>query len=242
MKSESDKWYVEDTPIIPIKNNVDVWKYTLIGLISIVSLLLITLVIGIQTKKHSVVIETDFMLWSPEFDEGMDIRDTFTCNGEKFSPPFEWIGTPKHTKELFIQMTTPTVDGITYDWTLYHIGASVTSLDTNVDPGSDNDYIVGGTYPYNLYYCYNSPCSTGPGPRNYTFTLYALSKSLLSYDEFVSNSTYTIGPYLLQFAYDHDLVIDTASTYGYAVTYNNPDDHLPTSIHPRGDTVCRIEL
>ena len=70
-------------------------------------------------------------------------------------------------------MTTLPVDGTTkWNWVLYSIPATTTGLAKNSTgvgiPG------VGSNGPSMAY---QPPCAQGPGPKLYTFTLYALSAS-----------------------------------------------------------------
>ncbi len=67
-------------------------------------------------------------------------------------------------------MTTEALDGTRWNWVLYGIPAAATALaegTTGVGtPGVSSDG------PELKYY---GPCSKGPGAKQYTFTLYALS-------------------------------------------------------------------
>ncbi|MBZ4194010.1 MAG: hypothetical protein LAE24_06855 [Candidatus Contendobacter sp.] len=86
------------------------------------------------------------------------------------SPPLAWTGAPSGTVEFAITATTLAVDGKKWNWVLYGIPASVTSLAANTTgigtTGASTDSPDLKFYP---------PCSSGSGPRIYTFTLYALS-------------------------------------------------------------------
>ena len=68
-------------------------------------------------------------------------------------------------------MTTQQGDGITkWNWVLYNIPAGTTSLAKNsTGVGTAG---VGSAGPTTGY---QPPCSQGPGPKQYTFTVYALS-------------------------------------------------------------------
>ena len=70
-------------------------------------------------------------------------------------------------------MTTLPGDGTTkWNWVLYGIPGNVTGL-------AKNSTGVGtlGTGSHGTVGQYDPPCSQGPGPKVYTFTLYALSGS-----------------------------------------------------------------
>ena len=97
----------------------------------------------------------------------------YTCDGMGSTLPLSWTGAPAATKEFALLMTTLPGDGTTkWNWVLYHIPATATHLakDTflvgTLGVGSDGPGAI-----------YDPPCSRGPGPKVYTWTLYALSDS-----------------------------------------------------------------
>jgi phosphatidylethanolamine-binding protein (PEBP) family uncharacterized protein len=98
----------------------------------------------------------------------------YSCDGAggmlSPSPPLSWTGAPEGTVEFAITMTTLALDGLKWNWVLYHIPGNVTSLAENtVGVGTAG---VSTDGPDLRYY---PPCSTGPGAKTYTFTIYALS-------------------------------------------------------------------
>ncbi|NCW44449.1 MAG: YHYH protein [Gemmatimonadaceae bacterium] len=95
---------------------------------------------------------------------------TFTCDGESKSPPFAWTGAPAGTLEYALLMSTiPTVGATKYSWVLYNIPASVTSIATGTSSGTVGQADDGaGTN-------YAPPCSQGPGLKQYTIQVFALS-------------------------------------------------------------------
>ncbi len=105
-------------------------------------------------------------------DKGL-LPPAYTCDGTGSTLPLSWTGAPEGTKEFALLMTTLPGDGTTkWNWVLYNIPATATRLakDTflvgTLGVGSDGPGAV-----------YNPPCSRGPGPKLYTWTLYALSDS-----------------------------------------------------------------
>jgi phosphatidylethanolamine-binding protein (PEBP) family uncharacterized protein len=114
-----------------------------------------------------------FAFTSAAFTEGSTLPVEYTCDGTEGmlspNPPLAWTGAPAGTTELALTMTTIALDGTKYNWVLFHIPGSVTSLavDTNVGTAG-----VSTDGPELRYY---PPCSSGPGAKTYTFTLYALS-------------------------------------------------------------------
>jgi len=82
----------------------------------------------------------------------------------------------------------------------------------------------------NPFYFYNSPCSTGPGQKNYTFTIWALKGSLYDElaalhgrtyltDEDIIDNTTTKATQLLDLANEKDLIIANATLHAYYTRY-----------------------
>jgi uncharacterized protein (TIGR03437 family) len=95
----------------------------------------------------------------------------YTCDGTGSTLPLSWSNAPLGTKEFAVLMTTLPGDGTTkWNWVLYHIPATVTSL--TKDSFLVGTLGVGSDGPGTIY---NPPCSQGPGAKLYTYTLYALS-------------------------------------------------------------------
>ncbi len=114
-----------------------------------------------------------FNLTSSAFTEGGTLPVQYTCDGtggmSSKNPPLSWAGIPAGTTELALTMTTIANDGTKYNWVLFHIPVSVMSLATGTTIGTAG---VSTDGPELRYY---PPCSSGPGAKTYTFTLYALS-------------------------------------------------------------------
>ena len=113
-----------------------------------------------------------FSLSSPAFENGGALPTEFTCDGAKASPPLSWSGAPARTAGFALMMTTLALDGQKWNWVLYGIPATVTSLARN----SSGVGTAGLTSDGPLL-AYSPPCSQGPGSKTYTFTLYSLSAS-----------------------------------------------------------------
>jgi phosphatidylethanolamine-binding protein (PEBP) family uncharacterized protein len=114
-----------------------------------------------------------FAFTSNAFDDGGDLPIQYTCDGaagmQSPSPPLAWSGAPAGTAEYALTFTTLALDGTKYNWVLFHIPAGTLSLAEGTTVGTDG---VSTDGPDLRYY---PPCSTGPGEKLYTFTLYALS-------------------------------------------------------------------
>jgi phosphatidylethanolamine-binding protein (PEBP) family uncharacterized protein len=118
------------------------------------------------------VCEVPFTFTSSAFQDGGTLPAIYTCDGAGggHSPPLEWTGAPEGTVEFAIMMTTLALDGLKWNWVLYHIPGNVTSLSENtLGVGTAG---VSSDGPEHRYY---PPCSTGPGAKSYLFTIYALS-------------------------------------------------------------------
>ena len=94
----------------------------------------------------------------------------YTCDGQSTSPPLAWSGAPTGTAQYAVLMSTIPSQGATkYNWVLYGIPSSVTSIAAGTTAGTVGQADDGaGTN-------YAPPCSAGPGLKQYTFTVYALS-------------------------------------------------------------------
>ena len=122
---------------------------------------------------NSTVCASGFSLKSTAFVDGGALPGQYTCDGTggmlSASPPLAWSGAPSGTVEFALTITTLALDGTKYNWVLLHIPASVTSLAQGTTVGTAG---VSTDGPDLRYY---PPCSSGPGEKSYTFTLYALS-------------------------------------------------------------------
>jgi phosphatidylethanolamine-binding protein (PEBP) family uncharacterized protein len=103
--------------------------------------------------------------------QGSSLPDAYTCDGAGSSPTLAWSHAPAGTTEFAVLMSTLAPDGPTrYNWVLYGIPGAMNHLAKDSQgvgtPG------VGSNGP-NM--AYQPPCSKGPGPKTYTFTVYALS-------------------------------------------------------------------
>ena len=116
---------------------------------------------------------TDFALTSSVGAAGGLLPSDYTCDGTSSSPPLAWANAPVGTKEFALLMTTiPTAGTLKYSWVLSGIPATATSLARNTSGVGTAG--VGSDGPSAAY---QAPCSQGPGSKQYTFTLYALSAS-----------------------------------------------------------------
>jgi gluconolactonase len=114
---------------------------------------------------------TGLSLSSPEVVDGGLLPVDFTCDGNSSTLPIAWSGAPAGTKSFAVIMhPVATSEDVHSYWVLYDIPATVTSL-------SKNTTGIGtlGINSVNDQNAYTPPCSKGPGPKKYIFTIYAHS-------------------------------------------------------------------
>lgn len=124
-----------------------------------------------STASSGTATGSSFTITSTAGSDGGVLPSTYTCDGASSTPPLAWSNPPSGTAAYAVVMSTIPGPGTTkYNWLLYDIAAGVTSLPVNVSGvgtlGSADDGAGLGYAP---------PCSSGPGTKLYTFTVYALS-------------------------------------------------------------------
>jgi uncharacterized protein (TIGR03437 family) len=122
------------------------------------------------TPKSTTVIPDTFTLTSTAGTDGGTLPADYTCDGTGSTLPLQWFNAPAGTSEFAILLSTiPAPGQLKYDWVLYHIPATVTSL-------AKDSFLVGtvGLGDDGPGTVYDPPCSQGPGAKLYTITVYAL--------------------------------------------------------------------
>lgn len=112
-----------------------------------------------------------FVLRSPEVTNDGTLPKDYTGDGTSSTLPLEWSNAPAGTKSFALIMHhVPPDRGFKWYWVLYNIPADTHSLPKNVKG-------VGtlGNNSVNRRLEYTPPHSKGPGPKAYTYTVYALS-------------------------------------------------------------------
>lgn len=113
-------------------------------------------------------------LRSPAVKSDGVLPTEFTGDGVGISPPLEWSKGPAGTKSYAIVMHHIDREGVAkWYWTLWNIPATVTSL-----PKDSRRIGVLGTNGINRELAYAPPHSKGPGKKEYTITVYAVSDTL----------------------------------------------------------------
>ena len=126
-------------------------------------------------NSTSLSTSTSLTVTSSAGASGSEMGITYACalyGGSAYNPDLAWKGAPASTKEFALLMTTQANDGLKYNWVLYGIPSSSTSLAKNsTNVGTAGQGSDGPTFGY------QAPCSSGPGKKDYIFTIYALSNS-----------------------------------------------------------------
>jgi Raf kinase inhibitor-like YbhB/YbcL family protein len=124
---------------------------------------------GKEENNSSIQI---FLLSSPAVESDSMLPRKFTCEGESINPPLVWENAPVETKCYVLLMDhIASETDIHWYWIVYNIPASVNSI-----PENNMSIGIHGTNSVNSFLGYAPPCSQGPGRKNYTITLFALSE------------------------------------------------------------------
>ncbi len=123
------------------------------------------------TSEPASAASSAFTLSSPAVAEGGALPQEYTCDGAGATLPLEWQGAPEGTQSFAIIMHhTPGPGDSHWYWIVYDLPGSVQSLAQNAtDVGTLGNNSVNGQAEY------APPCSKGPGLKDYTYTVYALS-------------------------------------------------------------------
>jgi phosphatidylethanolamine-binding protein (PEBP) family uncharacterized protein len=110
-----------------------------------------------------------FTVTSPALTAGGELPALYTCDGESVSPPIAWSGAPAGTASYAVLMDhQPGPGDFKWYWVMYDIDPSITSIAQASTVGTvgvnEHDFLG-----------YEPPCSQGPGAKEYTFHVYALS-------------------------------------------------------------------
>ena len=110
-------------------------------------------------------------LSSPDVAQGGTLPVDYTCDGTAATLPLKWSGAPHGTVSYALIMhheASPT--DIHWYWVVYNIPPETDSIPRNgTGPWTLGNNSVNGLTEY------APPCSKGPGPKTYIYTLYALS-------------------------------------------------------------------
>jgi Raf kinase inhibitor-like YbhB/YbcL family protein len=128
-----------------------------------------------KVTKHAMTIT------SSAFKDKQTLPMTYSCDGEKISPPLEFNEVPINAKSLVLIMEDPDVprtlkpDGMWDHWVVFNIPSSTTSIESGQTPPG----LVGQSTSGNTAY---DPACPPSGEHRYFFKLYALD-SMLMFDD-----------------------------------------------------------
>jgi Raf kinase inhibitor-like YbhB/YbcL family protein len=112
---------------------------------------------------------SDITVTSPEFSEGAQLPDRYTCHGAGLSPPLRWSGVPPAAAALALIVTDPDAPGGTYThWVVFDLPPQVHELASGTTlPQARQATNSAGTIGY------TPPCPPS-GTHHYRFTLIGL--------------------------------------------------------------------
>ncbi len=119
-----------------------------------------------------------FELTSTAFDEGQEIPERYSCDGQDISPPLAWGDPPEGTESFALISDDPDAPvGTWVHWVLYNIPADARELPEDVPAQDELD--DGSLHGQNSWERrdYGGPCPPG-GTHRYVFKLYALDTTL----------------------------------------------------------------
>ena len=124
---------------------------------------------GGQSEKFTAIMK----LISPDFSEGGNIPERFTCDGEDISPTLKIGGVPKTAKSLVLIVDDPDAPVGTFThWLVWNLRPDATEIVAN---GSLSDAVHGvNDFGRSKY---GGPCPPS-GVHRYYFKLYALDTAL----------------------------------------------------------------
>jgi Raf kinase inhibitor-like YbhB/YbcL family protein len=117
--------------------------------------------------------EAPMNLSSPDFGEGGNIPERFTCEGKDMSPTLKIDGVPKEAKSLVLIVDDPDAPGGNFThWLMWNVVPDLTEIAANRPPS----HAVQGVNDFGKSK-YSGPCPP-PGIHRYYFKLYALDTTL----------------------------------------------------------------
>ncbi len=112
-------------------------------------------------------------LTSTDFEDGGELADKFSCNGEGTRPILAWSEIPPDTKTLAITLVDPDAPGGSFvHWIAIDIPPNIMSISSGEIEGEEIVNSSGKSL-------YVAPCPPS-GTHHYVFTLYALDADRIS--------------------------------------------------------------
>ena len=138
-------------------------------------LAVVTFAVSLTSSAVSAKVsqEATMNLSSPDFSEGGNIPERYTCDGKDVSPTLKIAGIPKEAKSLVLIVDDPDAPGGTFThWLMWNVGP-------------DQAEVVASSLPHRAVQGvndfgkskYSGPCPPS-GTHRYYFRLYALDTAL----------------------------------------------------------------
>lgn len=119
----------------------------------------------------------DFTLTSPAFANNQRIPVLYTCDGKNISPQLTWANPPANTAAFALAFYSPdSVIGMYYNWIIYNIPATTTSLAEGASTELPDDIATASNTAGD--FIYRGPCPPDTGLHHYDFELFALDSTL----------------------------------------------------------------
>jgi Raf kinase inhibitor-like YbhB/YbcL family protein len=135
--------------------------------------LMIALILIASTARAKIPKEATMNLTSPDFREGGNIPEGFTCDGKDISPTLKIDGIPKEAKSLVVIVDDPDAPGRNFThWLIWNVVPDLTEIAANRLPS----HAVQGVNDFGKSK-YSGPCPPA-GVHRYYFRLYALDTTL----------------------------------------------------------------
>lgn len=117
------------------------------------------------------LLDIEIKISSPAFQEGGNIPEKYTCDGENINPPIKMENLPDGTESVALIVEDPDAPNGTFDhWVVWNIRPVEDEIREHVTPG------VEGKNSFNQHH-YGGPCPPD-GEHRYFFKLFALNKML----------------------------------------------------------------
>lgn len=109
---------------------------------------------------------------SSAFENGQEIPEKYTCNGENINPPLQISGVPKEAKSLILIVDDPDAPrGLWTHWIVFNMDPATTLIGENSTPAGLQGNNSSGSAEY------QGPCPPS-GIHRYFFRVFALDSML----------------------------------------------------------------
>jgi Raf kinase inhibitor-like YbhB/YbcL family protein len=125
----------------------------------------------------SAVYAAGFSINSSSFQNNQRIPTLHTCDGKNISPKLSWANPPTGTVAYALAFYSPdSVVGVYYNWIIYNIPSTKSSLDEGINKDMPDDISTGVNSAGD--FIYRGPCPPDTGLHHYVFELFALGEMI----------------------------------------------------------------